>query len=59
MGYQLVGQGWERVCAVQTMGKEGGQLMGLFDQGGGHKVVGIETAGQDAGVMSGSRMFRV
>ena len=44
---------------MQRMGEEGGQLMGSFDQGGGHKGVGIETAGQDAGVMSGSRTFRV
>ena len=52
-----MGQGWERVCAVQRMGKEGRQLVGSFDQGGGHKVAGIKTVGQDAGIMSSSRMF--
>ena len=31
--------------------------MGSFDQGGGHKVAGIETVGRDAGVTSGGHTF--
>ena len=39
------------------MGKEGGRLVDLFDQGGGCKGVGIEMVGQDTGITFGTHTF--